>query len=341
VLFGAPSPIPAPFDVSVDLFGQQVPEILAEMLTRVFPAEDERRFMVQRIAAIVQTPMRRVKHAVFIVGTGGTGKSSILEIVETALGGKHVNRTSTYAELFDKFSETLVNNRVVGIEDKAIGRGGEPYVYTNMKQIIDYNLRSVSIKHQQRSVMREVYSHLFITTNKPDLFPWDDNERRFFAPRFVQHKESAEESGVFLTRFHEFLTLPQTPAYLYHWLTAVDMTGFEYGRCPRTEYMNELVNQSVSMLDTLLDEFLEGRDLFHPSDVSNYFVQRQHRASPDEIKSALTKRGFEYKRMTFRCDGYDDARFSVWRKAAPTGRHFRDVTEAEARELMQKQGVTF
>ncbi|RZT04270.1 hypothetical protein SAMN05216319_3951 [Duganella sp. CF402] len=107
---------------------------------------------------IVKTPMRRVKHAVFIVGTGGTGKSSVLDVIETALAGKHVNRSSTYSEIFDKFSETLVNNRVVGIEDKAIARGHDTNVYTNLKQIIDYNQRTVSIKHQQRSVVREMYS---------------------------------------------------------------------------------------------------------------------------------------------------------------------------------------
>ena len=72
-----PVALPAPFNIMADLFGQQVPEVLAQLFARAFPVEVERKFVVQRLAAIVQTPMKRAKHALFLVGEGGTGKSTI------------------------------------------------------------------------------------------------------------------------------------------------------------------------------------------------------------------------------------------------------------------------
>lgn len=336
-----PSPIPAPFNTTSDLFGQQVPEILAEMLARVLPDVGERRYVVQRLAAIIQTPMRKVKHALFLVGAGGTGKSSLLDIMEVALCGRHIDRSPTYKSLLEPFSEVACNNRVIGIEDKAIGRGAESYTYTNLKQLIDYDKRTVQIKHQQRSVMREMYSHLIITTNNPNLFPWDGNERRFYAPRFVDHLISEEESGVFFQRFHDFLSLPEAAALLYDWLNNVEMIGFDYGRCPRTPYMQELISQAGSMLGNLIDDFIDGIDVFHPKTFTAHLSTAKLQIKADDIKIELVKRGWEYERMNFVVEGLPDARFRVWRKAPPVGRNFRKLTPDEKHALMVADGAAY
>jgi hypothetical protein len=337
----APSPIPAPYDSMVDLFGQQVPEILAEMLARLFPDVGERRYVVQRFAAIIKTPMRKVKHAMFIVGAGGTGKSSLLDIMEVVLCRRHIDRTPTYKGLLEPFSEVACNNRVVGIEDKAIGRGGEAYTYTNMKQLIDYDKRTVQIKHQQRSVQREMYSHFIITTNNPNLFPWDGNERRFYAPRYVNHLISEEESGEFFQKFHDFLALPEAAALLYDWLNNVDMTGFDYGRCPRTTYMQELISQAGSMLSNVIDDYIDGIDIFHPKAFTAHLSAAKQQIKTDDIKDELMKRGWEYERMKFVAEGFDDARFRVWRKAPPVGRNFRTLTSEEKHALMMAEGAAY
>lgn len=334
-----PVALPAPFNIMADLFGQQVPEVLAQLFARAFPVEVERKFVVQRLAAIVQTPMKRAKHALFLVGEGGTGKSTILDILESALCGRHIDRSATYTGAQDPFSEVFVNNRVVAFEDKAIGSGGESYVYTNLKQVIDYNRRRVSIKHGQRSVMREVHCSIVITTNNPNLFPWDANERRFYAPQRIVHLVSEEESGVFLTHFHTFLQLPEAAAVLYHWLANVDLTGFDYGRCPRTPYMQELIDQGGTMLDKNLDDFLDDRDIFHPKELNQYLAGRKQTFKTDELKQALGIRGYEYVRPKFKCQGFPDARFSVWRTKPAVGRHFRDLTDEEKAELMMLEAA--
>lgn len=334
-------PLPVSYAETVELFGQNVPTILQEMLVRVFPLEDERKFMVQRLAAIIQTPMKRAKHGVFLCGQGGSGKSSILDILETALGRRHIDRSSSYAGANDKHSEVYCNNIVVAHEDKAIGSSAELYTYTNLKQVIDYGRRNVNIKHGQRAVMREVYSNIFITTNKPDLFPWDSNERRFYAPQEARHKVDEEESKTFFKKFHDFLALTETPAILHEWLMEVDLTGFNYGSCPRTPYMETLINDAGSMLDKHLEAFLEGKDIFHPVSLDDYLKTKRHYCKSDELKSALTAAGFEYQRMKFRYEDVTEARFWVWRKKTPPGRHFRKLTDAESREIMTLEGCTF
>jgi hypothetical protein len=337
----APGPIPAPFDATVDLFGQQVPGVLAELFARVCPDEAERKFLIQRLAACIQNPMRRVRHAVFLVGEGGTGKSTILDILETALCRRHVDRTQSYSSANDPHSEALCNNRVLAYEDKPIGNGGEAYVYTALKQTIDYDRRTVNIKHGQRAVQREVYCNIFVTTNNENLFPWDSNERRFFAPRKIVHLISEQESAEFFTRLHTFLQLPETAAFLYHWLSNVNMEGFDYGRCPRTPYMQELINQSGTMLEKSVDDFIDGLDIFHPRTLTDYLAQRKLTYKSKELKEALEARGLEYKRIPLKCDGFPDARFSVWRKKPGVGRHFRDLTTEEKHFLMTTEGVAY
>lgn len=338
---GASCPVPAPFDETADLFGQQVPRVLADLLERVFPNEEERRFIVQRLAAIIQNPAKRVRHAVFLAGEGGTGKSTILDILEAAMGGRHIDRSASYAEANDKFSETYCNNIIVAYEDKAIGRGGEAYVYTNMKSVIDYDRRTVQIKHNQRSVQRELHCNIFVTTNNPALFPWDENERRFFAPQKIVHRVSPEESGNFLTQFHTFLKLPEAPAVLHDWLLNVDMTGFDYSKCPRTPYMSELISQTGSMLDCALDDFLGDKDIFHPQTLADLLRAQRHSYKGDELKAALITRGWEWKRQQCRAEGFPDKRIWVWRKNPVPGRHFRDLTEEEHRGLMEVEGAAF
>jgi hypothetical protein len=229
----------------------------------------------------------------------------------------------------------------VAHEDKAIGRGGEQYVYTNMKQVIDYNRRTIRIKHQQRSVTREVFCNIIITTNNAYLFPWDSNERRFFAPQKIVHRVSKEESGEFLARFHEFLQLPEVPALLNYWLSNVDLEGFDYGRCPLTPYMQELIGSSGSMLDHALDDFLEGRDIFHPTELAHHLTGLKQSQKAEELKAALEVRGFEYQRMKFRAEGMPDDRFRVWRKSPGPRRHFRDLTPEESLKIMEWEGGTY
>ena len=328
-------PLPAPFDKMVDLFGQRVPEIIAEALTRIFPIEDQRQFVIQRLAAAIQSPMKKVTHGLFIVGEGATGKSTLLDLLETALCRRHVDRTPTYTDAQDKFSEVFVNNRIVAFEDKAIGTGGETYVYTNLKQVIDYGQRRVNIKHAQRSVMREVYCSIFITTNNPNLLPFDENERRFYAPQFITHAVSKEESEIFFAPMRDFLALPEAPAFLYHWLMNVDMTGFNFGRCPRTPYMQELIDQGGSMLDANLDGFTSERDIFHPKALSMYMTGRKQQYKNDELKAALGILGYEYVRLKFNLPDKAEERFYVWRKKPPVGKQFRKLTNEEKAELIQ------
>jgi hypothetical protein len=334
-VMSAPLPVPAPYNKMVDLFGQLLPEILAEMLERVFPIENERRFMVQRMAAMIQTPERRAKHAVFLVGAGGTGKSSTLDILETTMHRRHVDRSQSYKSANDCHSEAFCNNRLVAFEDKPIGSGGEEYNYTMLKQVIDYDRRTVNIKHGQRAVQREVNSNIVITTNNKNLFPWDGNERRFFIPQYITHLHNEEESGQFFARFHAFLQLPGMADVLHHWLMNVDMEGFDYGRCPRTPQLLELIAQTGTMLDKYLNDFLDGCEIFHPKKLAVYLADQKQTYKGKELKEALELRGYEYERMKFKCDGLEDARFRVWRKRPPPGRHFRDLTQEERFDLME------
>lgn len=333
----APMPVPAPFDKLVDLFGWMVPEIVAQMFERVFPVAEERRYIIQRLAAIIQQPMQRAKHGVFMVGAGGTGKSSVLDILETVMRRRHVDRTQTFPGANDKHSEAYCNNRVIAFEDKPISAGSEAYYYTALKQVIDYDRRTINIKHGQRAVQREVNCNVVVTTNNKNLFPWDSNERRLWVPQYIDHLHDEAESAEFFTRFHAFLALPGTADVLYDWLANVDMEGFDYGRCPRTPYLLELIAQAGTMLDRHLNDFLEDCDIFHPKKLAAHLTAAKQTYTSKELKLALETRGFEYKRLKFQLDGLEDARFSIWRKQPPPGRHFRELTQFDRLDVMEAE----
>lgn len=276
------------------------PKILNEMLERLFPLEDERKLAIQYCASIFVNPLKRPKWCLLLTGRGSTGKSTLIQMVKKALGGYHVNETATYTSALAQFSEEFPNNLLIAFEDKVPGRD----TYTNLKQALDCIEMTVNVKHQQETVQRDVYARTIITSNQHRPFRTDINERRMYAPQYIEHRSSLQESQEFFKRFQEeFMALPETPSFLHHWFKSIDMSGFEYGSCPQTQTMKKMIELSDSVLMTLLTDYIEedattgNRPIFHEKQLLNFLESKGiHRPSLDEIKTKLTEIGYEHKR---------------------------------------------
>lgn len=278
------------------------PPILAEMLGRLFPLENERKLVLQYCASIFINPLKRPKWCLLLTGRGSTGKSTLIQMVKQALGGYHVNETATFTSALAPFAEEFPNNLLIGFEDKVPGRD----TYTNLKQALDCDEMTVNVKHQQETVKRDVYARTIITSNHHRPFRTDINERRMYAPQYIEHRLTLQESQLFFKRFQEeFMSLPSTPAFLHHWFRSIDMTGFEYGSCPQTPTMTKMIELSDSVLTTLLNDYVDENTLlgekpiFHEKQLLRFLDDKGiRRPSLDEIKSKLTEIGYEHKRSS-------------------------------------------
>jgi len=106
----------APFNPTVpDVF--VMPAILEDYLSRVFMNDQDRKYVTQWLADIVQNPTRRPQWAVVLTGKQGSGKSSVFRLLTAALGGRHTWEHNQYAPAFDKFSEVLPDNLLVSFDD--------------------------------------------------------------------------------------------------------------------------------------------------------------------------------------------------------------------------------
>ena len=60
-----------------------------------------------------------------------------------------------------------------------------------------------------------------------------------------------------------------------------------------------------------LNDFLDDRKIFNPKKLVVFLADQKQTYKTHALKDALEIRGYEYKRMKFKCDGLEDARFRV------------------------------
>lgn len=299
-----------------------MPAILEDYLSRVFMNDQDRKYVTQWLADIVQNPTRRVQWAVVLTGEQGSGKSSIFRLLSAALGGRHIWDHNQYAPAFEKFSEVLPDNLLVSFDDAPAARD----TYQKLKQNITRATMPVQLKGIQKQVSRDVYARILICSNSPRPLVIEQGDRRLYVAEPSQHKESEEETAEFFVGFNELLEQPDTPAIIYHWLKSIDLSDFVHGSTIKTETHEKMVGLSSSVLETLLAEYVAELPIFHDKNLQEYLTDNGCKnANADLIKMKMASLNYEQKRRTIA--GCGDKQQNLW---SPICKRARALTRQEA-----------
>jgi len=152
------------------------PKEVIEFITKLVPNEEERELLLDFMAYTIQNPGTRIHWALVLLGTQGSGKTTIFHIMEAALGP---NAKSVDGEEFcSNFNGYAEGSQFSFVEEIKI-EGLQKYAILNrVKSIITNNVISVTRKGKDAKTVRNVTNYM-MGTNFVDAIPLTEEDRRY------------------------------------------------------------------------------------------------------------------------------------------------------------------
>ncbi|RFP23131.1 hypothetical protein D0T25_06965 [Duganella sp. BJB488] len=289
----------------------------------------DKKNVLQFCAHIVKKPTEHPQWGIIMRGYPATGKSSLINLLKVAHGGRYVWSENDYTPAFSQFSEVLPNNMVVSFDDATAGKN----TYEDLKLAVTRDTANVQIKGVQSILEREVYSRVFIISNshRPFVMPADD--RRFYVTEYLDHLHDIKDSEAFYEEFTAFWKNPDNAAAIYWWFRDMNLDGFTPNACVKTEARKQLIAMSTTSVDSIIAEFLGGTEIsfidvdgatqtetppiqtvFHESQILEALKHKGiANIPPDLLRRKLTEAGYEIKRRVVgTCN--NGKQIDVWQK---------------------------
>lgn len=312
--------------------------ILEEYFDRIFENEEDRKTTLQFLAHIIQQPMVRPQWGLLVTGKAGCGKSSLYSLLRLAMGGKHVYSDNQYSPPFARFSETLPNNVLVCFDDATASKG----TYEDLKLAVTRTIMPVETKHAQGYVEREVYARIAVISNNVRPFTFPSDCRRFYVLEYMTHVSKHNPDGCelntaeFFERFIKWINDADTPAILYHYFKTIDLSDFKSGSCVKTANHKLLAGLSLSVVDSLIDNFFEDYGTayrFHPDELLSYLKSNgAEHPNLDSLKLKLAAIGYEHKRRDIKDAKGKLRKHPVWQPISTRSPSFTPEEETRIKE---------
>ncbi|HDX8938460.1 TPA: hypothetical protein RQN91_003348 [Klebsiella michiganensis] len=273
-----------------------------EYLERLVPDADERHTVVQWLAHIFQRPEEKPSWHLMLTSATGTGKGFLFQQILSPLLNHQAALLNDYSKLTNQFSTVIANNLLVFLDDC---RSSSKSLHTRLKSLLTERRQQIEEK-QEQARMVSTYTRFILASNerRPIRFSPNERERRWFAVQFMEHRHNPEETGKFISRLSQWLMQDGSLDAVYWWLMAYDLTGFNPHHCRATETLEEMQEQSRSMLDIELSDWLESNRVFKMESLRLLFD-----APADLIKHRLEELGFRQSRINTNGAGVDRSRY--------------------------------
>lgn len=212
--------------------------------------------MIDWMAYQVQWPGRKVRWAPMIQSTEGAGKTLIAEILKGVLGPEHV-RVIDGTAIKSGWNEWSFGNQVVVLEEVKVSGTSKYEVMNSLKPLITND--SISINERFRN-QREVpnITNYIVFSNHHDALALTPGDRRYFvlkSPLQTKAQVLALGEEYFATIFNFLKHRPGAfRAFLMDWEISDDFDP--NGHAPRTEYVQDMVNDSANELTATVRRLL-------------------------------------------------------------------------------------
>ena len=211
-------------------------ELLNHLMSNARPAEQ--RWLLQWLAAPLQTPGLKMRNGVVLWGgLKGTGKTLVGQTMRRIYG-------DNWGVLETKHFHSNFNSYVVG---KQFVLGDE--ISVTEKRSVSERLKSMLT--QERVLVEEKYqipyliddhANYYFTSNYPDAFYVEEDDRRFFIHEVTAKPLTAASRD----RYFAWLE-GRGAAALFDYLLKVDLTGFDpFERPPLTDAKTEMIQMGTS-----------------------------------------------------------------------------------------------
>ena len=221
------------------------PEWFGEYMERLFPIEAERKFIIRWLARTVNQPAYKIRVAPVLRGGQGNGKSFLIDVLLSQLAGKHNVLNTSLGRITGQFNAAIATCTVCCLDETYSHKKSSA---DKLKKLITDEYVSITEKHVDGR-QAAIYANFVIISNSKYPIHIEEDDRRYYVPKFIEHKCSAQETASFIKGFLGWLNAGGL-AELYCYLKQVDEDnagcneGFEV--CLATE--------SKTSLQTIDDE---------------------------------------------------------------------------------------
>lgn len=264
--------------------------ILLSHLEYLF-SEEDRNHILNALAHSLQKPKEKIRHALIVCGSQGTGKSFLGRIMKHMFGEKNVKIVG--AETFtDRWTGDLGGcQALIGEELDAFHMRES---YEKMKVLISEEIMQVEQKHLPK-YNATTPRIIVLFTNHPRPISLPDGDRRFYVAR---SEAQPRDSAYYQRLFSE--GIEQVPAFM-HYLLGIDLTEFfAEAPPPLNAAKRDLIKQSRPPLVQIVERLVadeEGpfhRDLIRRMDAFNALKTHytDYRLSETSVSNAFVDLGY-------------------------------------------------
>ena len=273
---------------SASTSGSEDISIWLEFLDRLFPCCKEQKVVVQYLAHMFQRPQERPSYHLLLTSDTGTGKGFLFSDILTPLLCDQSYQVSSYGEVTAKHSACFDSTMLLMLDDP---KSKSECTMTKIKSKLSETYISVEKKHIS-ATMQQVFTRVILASNEQRPLKLDDNERRWFAPQYMEHLVNPEETQGFITKLSEWLNDGGLDA-VYSWLMMYDLEGFNHKRIYQTDTLKSMIENSVPVLVHELKDWLEDNTIFTWCELKTAFE-----APNDLLKSYLIELNYKQSRPT-------------------------------------------
>jgi hypothetical protein len=145
-------------------------------------------------------------------------------------------------------------------------------VITELKSKISEPTILLNPKYEQ-PYTQEVYARVLLASNERRPIKLGKNDtRRWFAPAYIEHPTSRQETQAFFDKLLEWLdTDKQAICKVYNYLSAYSLKGFNAGIVEATETLQMMVEVSESTRESEVRNWCEQEQVFKLDDLTSNF----------------------------------------------------------------------
>ncbi len=260
-----------------------------EYLERLFPLEDERKIVIKYLAHIFQYPEQRPSWHLLLTSDTGTGKGFLFNDVLSPLLENQTSLCADYSTFMNQFSTALNGTLLCLLDDP---KTNSDHTQTKLKSKLSEERQLVELKYEQ-PVMQNIYTRVILASNENRPLMLDENERRWFVPQKIEHKIDRLETQQFITKLFNYISTGGLDV-IYNWFMVQDLSDFNHKYCPTTDTLNHMIEISVPMLQSDIEEWLEEHDVFQWEELKSHFPNE----ADNLLRKYVVEAGYNTKRLS-------------------------------------------
>lgn len=228
---------------------EEVERVFLEHVCYLAGGEDaQSQHLLNYLASVCQSP-EKIKHAVLIISSQGTGKTLLADAMEGALGCTNYC-SDTFARVNGKFNEHIHDKQLLVIEEL---QSDKREAYNDIKTLITEARGKAEPKGKAVRVTRHPLGILIFTNHDAPILI-EESDRRLYV---LKVPDGPREKAAY-DEFAEVVL--KNPGALRHFLKSIDISTFNRtGRPPETEAKRDLLKNSRGHAEDLVEEAVSQR----------------------------------------------------------------------------------